>query len=155
MHIEYLKELEKNAYYFGNPNKKNKPISETEIAHLEQLYNDGKSFPKALTELLYLAGDYCYVFDYGLNESQEELQEFVRENLFEYEKALARPFFVIDVYNAGDQFLFVYLDAGDDPAVYQATYYFEQSDWIKEIKPHLSELVERLIERVKEGISPF
>jgi len=155
MQIEFLTELKKNPYKFGFPNFNNEAIPETEIIHLKQLYNKGNVFPKALRELLFLAGNYCYVFDYGINDSQEELQEFVRENLIENEKSLTRPFFAIDVYNAGDQFLFVYLDEGNDPSVYQATYYFEEVGWIKLIKPSLSELVKRLIIRVKEGVGPF
>ena len=115
MDITYLKQLErtrnKNSWI-------NESISLEEIKQLEQIYNNNKPFPKALRELLFLAGNYCIVLDYGLNDTQQELQEFVRENMQEENRIITRPFYAIDVYNAGDQFLFVYLDEGDDPEVY-------------------------------------
>ena len=156
MQIEYLKELEKNPYHLGFPKLNNKPISETEILHLEQLYNNnGNTFPKALRELLYLAGNYCYVLDYGISESQEELQQFVRGELNYYNKIITRAFFVIDVYNAADQFLLVYLDEGENPPVYEASYYENSSSWIRLISYNLSEYLNNLIIRVKEGRNPF
>lgn len=155
MQIEYLKELEKNPYRFGKPNFNNEAIPETEIIHLEQLYNNGNTFPKALRELLFLAGDYCYILDYGISESQEELQEYVREYLDETNKTITRPFFVIDVYNAGDQFLLVYLDEGDDPPVYEASYYENPSSWIRLLSYNLSKFIYNKIVRVKEGRNPF
>jgi len=156
MDIVFLKKLQDNPIKYGFT--KNSPIisiSAQEITQLEQLYNAGNPFPKALKELLYLAGKRCYVLDYGLNETQQELQEFVRTNLDEDEKVINRPFFAIDVYNAGDQFLFVYLDAEDDPAVYEGYYWDESSNWIKLINPYLSSYIDGLIERVKAGQNPF
>jgi hypothetical protein len=80
-----------------------------EIISLENLYNNGRPFPKALRELLYIAGEDCYVFDYGLTNTQTELQEVARRTLTWAERNLSipRPFYVIDIYNAGDMFLFV------------------------------------------------
>ena len=125
MKIEYLKELELNPCDYIYSHFVNEPISLTEIENLERLYNNGKSFPKALKELLFLAGAYCYILDYGIFNSQQEMQDFVRELLAEDNLSIERPFFVIDVYNAGDQFLYVYLDEGDNPAVYEGFHYFE------------------------------
>ncbi|MDF2515495.1 MAG: hypothetical protein K0R59_791 [Sphingobacterium sp.] len=66
MEIQYLQHLRDNPEAY--PNSKFKfeirPISTEEIEALEQKYNNSKPFPKALRELLYLAGDSCYVFDY-------------------------------------------------------------------------------------------
>lgn len=94
-------------------------INLQEIESLEQLYNNGNTFPKALRELLFLAGSYCYVLD-NLGDTQEELQTDVREWLSNFDRSITRPFFAIDAHNPGEQFLYVYLDEGDDPAVYQA-----------------------------------
>lgn len=153
MVIEYLKELQKNPYRYGKTHLNNEPIPESEIIHLEQLYNQGKTFPKALRELLHLAGNFCYVLDYGVNESQEELQEYVREELKEEEKEIARLYFVIDVYNAGTQFLFVYLDEGENPAVYEG--YYRKSKSPRLINESLSGYIDSIIENVKEGFGPF
>jgi hypothetical protein len=155
MEIEYLKQLENNPFRFNYPDINNEPTPESEILHLEQLYNQGKTFPKALRELLYLAGNFCYVLDYGINESQEELQEFVREELNYYNKEISRPFFAIDVYNASDQFLLIYLDEGDNPAVHEAIYYENSLRWIRLISYNLSQYIDNLIVRVKEGRNAF
>ena len=155
MEIEYLKELHNNPNRRGDPNFTIKPILEPEIVYLEQLYNAGNTFPKALRELLYLAGNYCYVLDYGISESQEELQGFVRGELNYYNKEISRPFFAIDVYNASDQFLLIYLDEGDNPAVHEAHYYENSLGWIRLISYNLSQYIDNLIVRVKEGRNPF
>jgi len=49
------------------------PLSLSEISDLEQSYNNGVPFPKVLRELLYLAGKNCYVCDYGLYDTQQEM----------------------------------------------------------------------------------
>lgn len=54
MIIEYLKTLRDNPIINGYNIE---GISETEIQQLEQLYNNGNTFPKVLRELLYLAGN--------------------------------------------------------------------------------------------------
>ncbi|OYQ47155.1 hypothetical protein CHU92_01170 [Flavobacterium cyanobacteriorum] len=120
MKIRYLNKL-KNA-----PTRPdlmtNEGISENEIIQLESSFNNGMMFPKALRELLYLAGDFCYVCDFGLTDTQEELQLFVRGNIDYYNKSIVRPFYVFDIYNAREQFLFIYLDEGDNPPIYAAQY---------------------------------
>ena len=124
MKIQYLIELQNNPTKFGKLiNSSIVPISEEEIKQLETKYNNGKQFPKALRELLFLAGNDCYVLDYGLDDSQQELQEFVRGRMREKNRVITRPFYVIDVYNALDQFQFVYLDEKDDPAVHEGHYW--------------------------------
>jgi len=145
MEIIYLKELQDNPNRRGDPKFNNEPILESEILHLEQLYNAGNTFPKALRELLYLAGNYCYVLDYGISESQEELQDYVREKLEFRNKVISRPFFVIDVYNVGTQCLFIYLDEGNDPPVYEGLYSDKTSEWVRLISYSLSEYINTLI----------
>lgn len=160
MEIQYLKKLRDNPTLRINNSEylvSNSPISEQDIGQLEQLYNNGNLFPKALKELLFLAGSRCYVVDYGLNETQQELQEFVRENMQEENRVITRPFYAIDVYNAGDQFLFVYLDEGNNPAVYLGEYWDsnDRPTWITLVSPSLSDYINRLVDRVKNGQNPF
>ncbi len=160
MTIEYLKKLKDYpaAYPFDTAYKDEiSGITEKEIVELEQLFNSGSTFPKALKELLFLAGNRCYALDFGLNETQQELQEFVREIMLEENRVITRPFYVIDVYNAGDQFLFVYLDEGDNPAVYIGHYWDsnDRPNWINLVSPSLSNFIDNKIERVKSGQNPF
>ena len=160
MEIQYLKLLKDNPEAYPNDIDYKgaiKPIPMEEIIHLEQLYNNSNPFPVALRELLFIAGESCYVLDYGLDETQEELQEYVREKLIRKGRVINRPFFVIDVYNSGDQFLLVYLDEGDNPAVYEAHYYDHSDwpDWISLVTENLSTYINVLIERVKQGRNPF
>ncbi|WP_343534727.1 SMI1/KNR4 family protein [Pedobacter sp.] len=151
MEIQYL------TYLRDSPigNWPIKPISLSEIEQLETLYNNGDSFPKALKELLFLAGKYCYVLDYGVFDDLQEMQDFVRSEMAEENKTITRPFFAIDVYNLGDQFIFVYLDEGDDPPTYELHYYSDDNDWIWEVTPTLSELINQGIDKVKQSINPF
>jgi hypothetical protein len=164
MEIKYLTLLRDNP--IGNPSNPDflraiKPISLQEIAQLEQLYNDGGMFPKALKELLFLAGKSCYVLDYGRKETMAEMQEDVRRRMTAKSRILPRPFFAIDVYNAGDQFLFVFLDEGDNPPTYEGLYYYDpevDSDypqWYHPLGVTLSELIEDGVNRVKQGRNPF
>jgi hypothetical protein len=96
--------------------------------------------------------------DYGLADSQQEMQEEVRERLAKAHQEITRPFMAIDVYNVADQFVFIYLDEGDNPPVYEATYHFRNMDYdpfIRKIQLSLSALLENRITRVKEGTNPF
>lgn len=154
MQIDYLKELMNSPYPPNMQFQAIEAISETEITHLQQLYNNGNPFPKALQELLFLAGSYCYVLDYGIYDTQEELQEYVRNELEEVDKVITRPFYVIDIYNGNDQFLFIYLDESDDPKVYEGYYYKDVSNW-RLVSNSLSKYINALIIRVKEGRNPF
>lgn len=156
MEIKYLTQLQ------NNPTRDriftNESLEISEIEALEGAYNNDSVFPKALRELLFLAGKYCIIFDFGLHDSQQELQEFVRSNLLEEGKSISRPFYVIDIYNAYDQFLFIYLDEGDNPPIYEATYtqLSAMSEyWIRKVQPSLSNLVNLRIQAIKEGMNPF
>ncbi len=156
MEIEYLKEL--RDYPSAHPNKEYKtikPISLQEITELENLYNEGQTFPKALRELLFLAGKYCYVLDYGLNTSQQELQEFVSELMVETNNQIRRHFYAIDVYNAYDQFLFIYLDDGDNPSLYEAYYGRNEENFIRKVQPYLTDIINKRIICIKQVYNPF
>ena len=157
MEIQYLQYLRDNPKRWSSSTYSIEPIPLTEIEQLETKYNNGKLFPKALRELLFLAGEYCYVLDYNIFDSQEELQDEAREWLQKYNRAINRPFFVIDAYNAGEQFLFVYLDEGNDPVVRQA--YLPPRNDVQFItnlvNETLSQYIKSSIDEVKQGINPF
>ncbi|QTE36063.1 SMI1/KNR4 family protein [Mucilaginibacter gossypii] len=161
MEIKYMKVLNDNlsvtAAYTGVKEAVS-PISVEEIIALENKYNGGRLFPAALRELLFLAGGDCYVLDYGMNDSQEQMQESSRKymTVFGRNRVIARPFYVIDVYNTGDQFVFVYLDEGkDDPDVYEALIGYRLNDWIHLVKSPLSALIDGRIKRFLSGGNPF
>jgi hypothetical protein len=158
MEIKFLKDLENNPVRYGvSKDYPIIPLTEPQISNLEQLYNNNNPFPKALKELLYLAGGYCYVLDYGTNASQQEMQDFVRAEMLDEGRSITRPFYVIDVYNALDQFLFVYLDEGDNPPVREAHYVdsITRSNWITLVDSSLSNYINGLVQRVKNGQNPF
>ncbi|WP_417350482.1 hypothetical protein [Flavobacterium alkalisoli] len=157
MEIECLKELELNPCDYIYTHFVNEPISLTEIENPEQLYNNGKPFPKALKELLFLAGKFCYVLDYNIFETQQEMQDYVRELLEEDNILIQRPFFVIDVYNAGTQFLYIYLDEDDNPAVHEGLYYGDPHsvEFTHLVTGSLSKYISSQIEIVKKGQNPF
>ena len=112
-----------------------------EIEYLEQKYNNGDKFPQALRELLFLSGKGSYVNDIlfagDLEETpnpQEEMNDSYREDLLTFNSGImpiTHPFYVIDSGAGSGTFLFVYLDEGDDPAVYASVEdYTEQTrDW--------------------------
>jgi hypothetical protein len=120
------------------------------------LYSDGRPFPKALRELLFLAGEYCYVLSFGLNRTQTRLQESVREDLIDYELSIPRPFYAIDIYNAHDMCLFVYLDeVADDPVVHEAVFEGDSRGWLHSINLTLSGLVNLRLKKFLRGENPF
>ena len=158
MEIQYLKKLQNNPY--ENPSDLQnsfiiKGITLNEIQQLELLYNSGNPFPIVLKELLFLAGSNCYVCDYGINETQQKLQEWVRDDMSDNTRIISRPFYAFDVYG-GDQFLFIYLDEGDNPTIYEANPWTDGENWIKHLDNlTIKSLVDDGIERVKRGENPF
>jgi hypothetical protein len=152
--IQYLQKLRDNPT-MGR--WQNIPIPISEITQLEALYNSGNPFPKALKELLFLAGGRCIVLDYGATNSQQHLQEWVRQELLENGKVFSRPFYAIDVYD-GDYCIFLYLDEGDNPPLYYVYYEDEaagDSLPLRQIQPSLSNLINNRVQRVIEGFNPF
>lgn len=131
------------------------PLDEAEITNLEASYNNFLPFPLALKELLSLAGKYCYVLEYGPSFSLKTLQESVRASLVEYGKSIATPFFAIDVYSGNEQFLFVFLNEGDDPVVRQVNLEADGPTWIRSTKRKLSDYINTLTLRLLSGQNPF
>lgn len=159
MNIEILTNLRDNPIEYGTTrNFENRGIELSEIQQLEQLYNNGNPFPKALKELLYLAGDFCYVLDYNTHDSQQEMQESMREDLEDDEITITRPFYAVDNYGGVSHYLFIYLDeGGDDPDLFEYSLSGgrEGMDDIRPLGYTLSSLINRGIEDVKEGRNPF
>ncbi|WP_162996624.1 hypothetical protein [Mucilaginibacter celer] len=157
MEIEYLKQLN-NCPSVIRPSgyeAKLKPISMDEIISLEKTYNNGNPFPKALRELLYLAGKRCYVLAY-YSDSQAEMQEMAREDLADYELSIPRPFYVVDVYNAHDQFLFIYLDEGkDNPTLYEAVFEGDPRGWVHSLDCSLAGFIGSQLSSYLRGENPF
>jgi hypothetical protein len=159
--IKYLKTLEAHPSINSKRTSKifsRESLPDQVVAYLETLYNNGVVFPASLRELLYLAGANCYVLDYGTNDSPLEMQESSRDYLAHSGKTIDRPFYVIDVFNENDQFLFVYLDESEDPVVYEAILYLNSTDnWIHCLAKNmrLSEYIDYNINKLLIGQNPF
>ncbi len=164
MDIRYLQQMSRHRS-ITDPNsgyvRTIRPLTMEQIEELEQQYNSGRPFPAALRELLYLAGDDCYVLDYGRTDTQQEMQEDARSWMKEFglDLNIPRPFYVVDTYNAGDQFLFVYLDEGrDDPTIHEALMPDEDpgdTSWIRNLGYSLSTLINLGIDDLLKGYNPF
>ncbi|KOP40284.1 hypothetical protein DBB36_14230 [Flavobacterium sp. WLB] len=158
MTIKYLQQLRDNPISYSKNNKelqfKIEGIPESEIQQLELTWNNGNLFPQVLKELLFLAGNFCYVCDYGPNDSQQEMQEWVREHLEDSNRSINRPFYAFDVWG-GLNFLFIYLDEGDNPNVFQALPYCDDDDWIIPLTKTIQNIIEIGINRVKIGQNPY
>jgi hypothetical protein len=162
MDITYLTQLNNNPTISDHGDVKTlNPISLDEIVSLESTYNNGSQFPAALRELLFLAGGDCYILDYGLNDTQLEMQQDTRENLTRFGRTLSisRPFYVFDVYNAGDMCLLVYLDEGkDDPTVYEAIFDIDplsSRPWVHSLGCTLSQFINKRLVSILSGYNPF
>ena len=136
------------------------PASLDEIESIEKEYNI--FIPKSLKEFFLLVGnDYNFLWEasgqaklsmvgYNFRLSQTLLKECQVE--------FSKNYFVFSSYS-GDQFLFVYLDEGDDPAVYLFetelfycgdNYKFGSSTWgypkgVSKIADSFSELINNII----------
>ncbi|WP_124980996.1 hypothetical protein [Nonlabens xiamenensis] len=162
MHIEYLKDLRDypEQYPMDSEHKfGNRGIPMTEIQALETQFNNSAPFPKALRELLFLAGDYCYLFSFGRYNSQQEFQLGQRQLIINANNKLqiTRPYYIIDCTSFGDYFLLVYLDEGDDPIVSEAAVHGteDQEDdngtGIRSFDMTLSEYIKFGVDNVKKG----
>ena len=154
MEIIYLKYLQANPRTLeptGEMSIPDRPIPLSEIEQLEQLYNNGAPFPKALRELLFLAGDYCNVLEYGVYDTRQEIQEDFRDDLVRLNKTLSRPYFVIECH-LGAVYSFVYLDEGDNPLLYYCNLYEDESEWLVTYNQTIPEYINDAIDRLKAGL---
>jgi hypothetical protein len=131
------------------------PITLEEITNLELKYNGGISFPDSLRELLFLAGNFCQPLEFGLSNSQDELQSEVRDWLLQAEETISRPFYVIETYNT-DGFVLVYLDEGKtDPTVFSVMLGNHTGLEVpgRSLGKALSEYINLKVDRVRIGLS--
>jgi len=154
MEIEFLTKLQANPAYESHVCK---GISIEEILELEQLYNDGVVFPKVLRELLFLAGENCIILDYGVYDDQFELQLVERGYLLDfYNLTIDRNYFFIDLAAHGNP-IFVYLDEGDDPKLYQISTPVTSTNFHKELPsgPSLKKFIDKGLDKIKLGFGLF
>ncbi|MES2616773.1 MAG: hypothetical protein V4613_02785 [Bacteroidota bacterium] len=152
MNIEILTYLAENPIKYGvNDNYPIEGIPISEIEALEVKYNDGKQFPKALRELLFLAGDFCYVLEYGAYDTQDELQQSQRDWLVEFGRTFNRNFYVVDLISDYENFCFVYTDDGDNPMIYHFSYDNGEIYSLVSLKEYMN----TKIDLVKQGFNPF
>lgn len=121
MDIEYLSFLIDNQTYKNNLDQRFKltGITLVKIEELELIYNNGISFPKALKELLFLGGDTSSLLNRIWYKTQQEAQTAAREWLSQYNTNINKSFFVIETFNVGESFSFVYLNEEENPTVYR------------------------------------
>jgi hypothetical protein len=166
MNIQYLIELQNNPTLEINNSGhfstiQGIPISE--IEQLEQTWNNGNPFPGALRELLFLAGNFCYVLDYGwfggcTQQMQVEARQWMTEEGLE--RTITRPFYIIEASSYGS-FLMVYLDEGDNPFVRNVCLSHEDEvslgdlGWLYNTDRTLKNFIDYGIEIVKKGFNPF
>lgn len=151
MNIEYLQQLrDHNKRKFTDEG-----ISLSQITQLEQLYNGGNSFPKVLKELLFLAGNYCNYLDYGIYDSQLELQNEERIELADLHGiTIPRPFFFVDLASHGLP-VFIFLDEGDNPPLNQLENHPTQSKFYRRTGGTLQTLINSRIQNYLQGYNPF
>lgn len=89
----------------------------SEIEELESKYNQGKEFPQAFREFLFLAGENNnFAFD-DLGEGLDELQNIAKEDMDFAGQKLDRPFFAFSVLDS--MYSVILLDeTEEDPKVY-------------------------------------
>lgn len=149
MEIEYLQKLEQ--YPARWPNDKSykaeiKSLSLDDIMMLETTYNNGTPFPKALRELLYLAGDFCYLLEWNALSPEDEMYQISLQNsiaryIDNMGLNITRPSMGIDLAYSGN-FRIVYLDEGDDPIVYAVD---EKNNSLEPGEKTLSQLINHII----------
>lgn len=149
MEIEFLSNLSNQP---PNDNSYNilRGISLNQIEELEELYNNGKLFPKALRELLFVTGDSCYALNRIWYKNQQEIQTASKQWLIEYNVIIEKPFFVIAAYSIGESFSFVYLDEGENPFVHQTYLPHNTKMVLRNLNQTLSAYVNSRIDLTKE-----
>ncbi len=153
MEIKILKYLQNNNVLYGFADK---GISMEWILALEQTYNNGNPFPKALRELLYLAGDNCNYLEFGGADTAEELQEEARAKLTFAGMTINRPFYCIDTMGGYAMAIFtiIYTDVTDDDPMLCDVNYADKTITEYE-KSSISVLINSRINNVKNGRGPF
>ena len=154
MEIKYLKQLK------DNPNLKPSigPREGWELSKIEALetkYNNGKKFPLAFREYLFLAGDWGGTG--VVNEDWDDLREDCQEDLNYFGYKVERPYFVFDNYDS--QYSIFYLDEElEDPKLFILDPYGKNRGEFDLVRPSFistfSKLINEAIYRIKNDI-PF
>ncbi len=151
MEIQYLKKLVKNATIDG---RSIVGVSEKEIQEVEKKFNI--TFPKAYREFLLLAGKRRGQLPlYDTSDLETLAADWHQEIMWEElemtnaTKDFQRPFWLFAESNACEQFVFFYLDDGDDPTVYSADYKGLDADKkeIKSLKRPFSTFIDQTIDQ--------
>ncbi|MHA3786884.1 hypothetical protein ACX0HA_01640 [Flavobacterium hauense] len=156
MIIEYLRELENLNSQNLQDIFPNKPLPVTDIFQLEQLYNNGKPFPKVLRELLHIAGNKCSVI--SLSRKGPFLYQLaIREAISNSDHTISRPFFAFDQFDI-DLFSLVFLDEEtEDPEIVHFNLNEEESsyEYMMRSGVTLSNLIKGRIVDVKKGYNYY
>lgn len=149
MEIKYLKSVEQHPTLDGFTNR---GLSIEQIRELEDKFNNGKPFPKAFQEYLFLAGDFNNIaFDspQGLDSLQDEVKRALRA----YDKTVDRPYFAFDVIDWN--FMVILLDeSAEDPKVYLCEPGRAKRNGepvLRDPEYSFTEIVNEHIKRIKDG----
>ena len=128
----------------------NRGLSIEEIKLLEEKYNSGQLFPKAIREYLFLAGGRNNLgLDVYKNINEMQIQS--AKVLKHYDNHINRPYFVISQYDNCMQFAFIYLDEVDeDPKVYNC-YVDYIEDGVEFIEPIVQKRFVAMIDAYVKG----
>ncbi|SHH44693.1 hypothetical protein SAMN05444148_2036 [Winogradskyella jejuensis] len=130
-------------------------ISEKEIMQLEEFFNKGNEFPQVLRELLFLSGKFCNFLDYGIYDSQMEMQIEERKELLTLRGfSISRPHYFVCLASQGLP-LFLYLDEGNNPDLYQISNHLTKESHSRNLGDSLKTLINHRIEKCKSGYNPF
>lgn len=152
MEIKYLHIL---VQYPELDGWKNRGIPENEILLLEHFWNEEKPFPKVLKELLLLAGSFCYALDYGIYDSQIELQQEERKELLNVDNLIIpRPLFFVCLASTSLP-LFIFLDEGENPPLNQIINHPTAENYYQRTGGTLKTLLESRIKNHFDGYSMF
>ncbi len=115
MQIEYLKYLEENLEEIENKKNRTRSSSIEKIREMElALLGEGKQFPKAFREYLFLMGNYAPL-DIGISDEWlVKASIMLKDDLKERGEEITRPVVIISELDSRS-FGFIYLDEGDDP----------------------------------------
>lgn len=126
--------------------------------------NNGKIFPRAFREYLFLGGEFNNLgFDcHGIGFCKEKwvkMKEYYEEEMPKYKVSLNRPYVILHSLD-GVCFMFIYLDEGDDPQVYNFGVHPDYRDDNGDViffakKQTFSELINRLVDYALRGLQPW
>jgi hypothetical protein len=154
--ITYLNKVVENPTLDGFTNRE---LSIENIEKLEEKYNEGKVFPVAFREFLFLAGEFNnFNFD-DLGDGIDALQDLMSKELQAAEESIDRPFFAFSFYDS--QYSVIALDENDeDPKVYLISPFLAAEDLEPLVKIPtggfkenytFTELINESIRRIKSG----